>query len=255
MTWSPAQYLKFEDERSGPARELVAAVPNQSVKQAVDLGCGPGNSTEALLARFPEAQVLGVDNSAEMIAAARKRLPAHRFELADIASWQEPGPFDLILANASLQWVPAHDTLLPALARRLSDGGSLAIQMPDNLDQPTHRLMREIAAQAPWAETLRDAAQARTTLPAANWYYDLLRPLCQRVDIWRTTYHHPLQGAQAVVEWLKGTGLRPFVDPLPAEQREDFLERYAEAVAEAYPAQNDGMVLLPFPRLFIVATR
>lgn len=255
MTWSPSQYLKFEDERSRPARDLVAAVPTDTVRTAVDLGCGPGNSTEALLARYPRADVLGIDSSADMVEAARKRLPRHRFDVADISAWQDNGQYDLLLANASLQWVPDHEALLPSLARRLADGGTLAVQMPDNLDQPTHRLMRELAAEAPWAQTLAKAAKARTTLPAAGWYYDLLRPLCRRVDIWRTTYHHPLHGAEAVVEWLKGTGLRPFIDPLEPTQRDAFLARYTDAVAQAYPAQRDGMVLLPFPRLFIVATR
>ncbi|TWG84230.1 trans-aconitate 2-methyltransferase [Cupriavidus gilardii J11] len=255
MTWSPSQYLKFEDERSRPARDLVAAVPTDTVRVAVDLGCGPGNSTEALLARYPQADVLGIDSSTDMVEAARKRLPRHRFEVADIAAWQGTGPYDLLLANASLQWVPDHATLFPSLARRLAEGGTLAVQMPDNLDQPAHRLMRQVAAEGPWSQTLAQAAKARTVLPAPGWYYDLLRPICRRVDIWRTTYHHPLQGAEAVVEWLKGTGLRPFIDPLEPAQRNEYLARYTEAVTQAYPVQGDGMVLLPFPRLFIVATR
>ncbi len=190
-----------------------------------------------------------------MIDAARKRLPQFRFELGDISAWDDPGPYDLVLANAALQWVPDHEALFPSLAQRLAPNGSLAVQMPDNLDQPTHRLMREVAADGPWAQALSQAAAARTTLPPARWYYDLLRPHCARVDIWRTTYHHTLAGAPAVVEWLKGTGLRPFLEPLDAEQREAFLARYTDAIAQAYPAQADGVVLLPFPRLFIVATR
>ncbi|KAA0181019.1 trans-aconitate 2-methyltransferase [Cupriavidus gilardii] len=255
MTWSSSQYLQFEDERTRPARELIAAVPTQTVRSAIDLGCGPGNSTEVLAARYPDARIVGLDSSQDMIDAARKRLPQFKFQLGDISAWRDPGPYDLVLANAALQWVPDHAGLFPSLAQRLAPGGSLAVQMPDNLDQPTHRLMREVAGDGPWAQALSQAAAARTTLPPAGWYYDLLRPHCARVDIWRTTYHHTLAGAPAVVEWLKGTGLRPFLEPLDAGQREAFLARYTAAIAEAYPAQVDGVVLLPFPRLFIVATR
>ena len=257
MSWSAKQYVAFEDERTRPVRDLVAAVPGgEQVRSAVDLGCGPGNSTAILVARFPDAAVTGLDSSADMIAAARDRLPALRFEQAAIESWDEPGPFGVILANAVLHWVPDHATLLPRLVGRLALGGSLAVQMPDNLDEPAHRLMREVAADGPWAGKLAAAAGARTTMEGASWYYGLLRPHCTRVEVWRTTYHHLLTGgADAVVEWFKGSGLRPFLAPLAAAEQAAYLERYRAAVADAYPALPDGTVLLPFPRLFIVATR
>ncbi len=256
MTWSAKQYVKFEDERNRPIRDLLVNIPDLEVRTAADIGCGPGNSTELLLERFPGASVLGMDSSADMIEAARKRLPEVRFELADIDGWAEPGAFDLILANAALQWVPGHETLLPALIGKLAPGGALAVQVPDNLDEPAHRIMRELAAEAPWASTLADASKARAARRGAEWYYRLLRPLAAKVDVWRTTYHHPLaDGAHGVVEWLKGTGLRPFLDPLTPDEREQYLARYQAAVAEAYPALPDGAVLLPFPRLFFVAIR
>lgn len=261
MSWSPGQYLQFEDERTRPVRDLLAAVPAPPASPAggsgcmADLGCGPGNSTELLAARFPGAQIIGIDNSADMIAAARQRLPGVRFELADIAGWDPAQRFDVLLANASLQWVPEHERLMPALAARLEEGGTLAIQMPDNLEEPAHRLMRTVAADGAWAAALADAVQARTVLPPAGWYYDLLRPLCARVDIWRTVYHHPLAGAPAAVEWFKGSGLRPFLEPLDDAQRAGFLARYTKELAGAYPIRADGTLLLPFPRLFIVATR
>ncbi|MBV9757973.1 MAG: methyltransferase domain-containing protein, partial [Alphaproteobacteria bacterium] len=199
--------------------------------------------------------ITGVDSSPEMIAAARRRLPHLQFALAGIEAWDAPGPFGVILANAVLQWLPDHERLLPRLVEKLAPGGSLAVQMPDNLDQPSHRLMREVAAEGPWAARLANAAAARTPLPAAGWYYALLRPLCARVDVWRTTYHHPLAGAAGVVEWVKGSGLRPFLAGLDADERPAFLARYQAAVARAYPLLPDGTLLLPFPRLFIVATR
>jgi len=255
VTWSPAQYLAFEDDRTRPVRDLVAAIPGGDARAVVDLGCGPGNSTEVLAMRFPDAEVSGLDSSAEMIAAAKQRLPGLRFEVADIAAWEAPGPFDVLLANAVLQWVPDHAALLPRLVGRLAPGGSLAVQMPDNLDEPAHRLMREVAAAGPWAGKLAAAASARTGMGSADWYYGVLRPGCSRVDVWRTTYFHTLAGgADAVVEWFKGSGLRPFLAPLDEAERSEFLHRYRDAVGTAYPVLPDGAVLLPFPRLFMVGT-
>ena len=190
-----------------------------------------------------------------MIEAARERIRDIDFEIADLRDWRAGGRLDVILANAVLQWLPGHAALLPALIARLKPGGALAVQTPDNLDEPTHRLMREIASAGPWAAKLKDAGAARATSYSAEWYFRLLRAHARHVDLWRTTYYHPLAGAQAIVEWVKGTGLRPFIDPLAASEREAFLARYLAAVAEAYPAEADGTVLLPFPRLFFVATR
>jgi trans-aconitate 2-methyltransferase len=256
MSWSAKQYVTFEDERTRPVRDLLSALPDIEARSIIDLGCGPGNSTELLAARFPNAAVSGFDSSSDMIAAARRRLPQVRLAIAEIETWNDPGPFDVILANAVLQWVPDHARLLPALVARLASGGGLAVQMPDNLDSPAHRLMREIAAAGPWAQTLAAAAAARTPIGDANWYYDVLRPHCRKVDVWRTTYHHPLSGgAAAIVEWFKGSGLRPFLEPLDSGARAAYLERYTAAVALAYPALSDGSVLLPFPRLFMVAIR
>ncbi|MBB5223940.1 trans-aconitate 2-methyltransferase [Amaricoccus macauensis] len=253
MDWSARQYTKFESERSRPCAELLARVPGE-VRRAVDLGCGPGNSTELILARWPEARVSALDSSPDMVAAARERLPGVEVVEADLVSWDDPGPFDLILANAVLQWVPEHERVFPALVERLAPGGSLAVQMPDNLDEPSHRLMREVAADPRWAGRIGDAAGLRTPRRPAEWYAGLLHGLAG-VDLWRTTYFHPLAGAAGIVEWLKGTGLRPFLEPLGADERAGFLAAYEAAVAEAYPALPDGTVLLPFPRLFIVATR
>jgi len=256
MDWSAKQYTAFEDERTRPVRDLLAAVPGRAVLTAVDLGCGPGNSTEVLLQRFPNATVTGLDSSPDMITAAQTRLPHLRFRVADIATWDAAGPFDAILANAVLQWLPDHADLLPRLVAKLAPGGSLAVQMPDNLDEPAHRLMREIAADGPWAAKLANAAGARQAMGTPDWYYGVLRPHCARVDVWRTTYHHPLAGgADAVVEWFKGSGLRPFLAPLDASEAVSFLTEYRKRIADAYPALPDGSVLLPFPRLFLVAAR
>jgi len=255
MSWSAAQYTLFEDERTRPVRDLVAAIPGEAAR-AIDLGCGPGNSTEVLKARFPAAAISGLDSSPDMIAAARKRLPEIEFAVADIAEWSAARPFDVILSNATLHWLPDHARLLPRLVSALSEGGSLAVQMPDNLEEPSHRLMRQIAAEPAFREVLAGAEGERTEVGSPSWYYGILKPVCRRVDIWRTTYHHVLKnGAAGIVEWFKGSGLRPYLARLDETRREAFLARYQAEVAENYPALADGSVLLPFPRLFLVATR
>lgn len=254
MAWSAAQYVKFEEERTRPARDLIARIPNLDPRRAADVGCGPGNSTEVLRERYPNADIVALDSSTDMIEAARKRLPGVAFEVGDIVGWAASG-FDVILANAVIQWIPDHEALLPALVEKLAPKGSLAVQIPDNLDEPSHRLMREVAADGLWAEKLARASRARATRRGADWYFRLLRRHAGKVDIWRTTYFHPLPGPHAVVEWVKGTGLRPFVDPLDPAEREAYLARYEGEIAMAYPAEPDGTVLLPFPRLFLIATR
>ena len=254
MEWSAGQYGRFEAERTRPAADLLARVATERVARAVDLGCGPGNSTELLAARFPGARVTGIDTSEDMLAAARARLPGVEFRREDIAAWRPEAPVDVIFANAALQWVPGHATLFPALLAALAPGGALAVQVPDNLDEPIHREMRALAADGPWAGRLAEVAAERER-HAPAWYHALLAGHGARaIDIWRTTYFHPLRGAGAVVEWVKGTALRPLLARLLPEETEPFLDRYRTAIAAAYPEQG-GIVLLPFPRLFIVATR
>lgn len=254
--WNPALYRRFEDERTRPAAELLARVPLAAARTVFDLGCGPGNSTELLLQRFVQAQVIGTDNSPAMLEAARARLPQARFELSDIARWHVDGDApDLVYANASLQWIPDHEQLIPKLFAHLAPGGVLAIQMPDNLDEPSHRLMRETAADSRWAAHIGAADQVRARILSAQRYYDLLAGEAQAVDVWRTTYHHLMQTPSDIVQWLRSTGLKPFVDALPAEQQPEFLAEYERRLAQAYPPRADGRRLLAFPRLFIVAIR
>ncbi|MBV9354331.1 MAG: trans-aconitate 2-methyltransferase [Chloroflexi bacterium] len=255
QTWSAGQYLRFEDERTRPVRDLLAAIPTRDPERAIDLGCGPGNSTEVLRTWFPKASIRGLDSSTAMIEAARGRLPDVPFEVGDIRSWQAGDRYDLILANAVLQWLPDHETLLPRLVSALREGGSLAIQMPDNLDQPSHLLMRDVARDPRWLDREQSALADRTTLREPAWYFRLLRADARQVDVWRTVYHHPLAGVDAVVEWFKGSALRPYLAPLSGAEGADFLDRYRALLSEAYETQPDGTVLLPFPRLFVVATR
>jgi trans-aconitate 2-methyltransferase len=253
--WSAAQYLKFEDERTRPARELLAQVPLSEARLAVDLGCGPGTSTALIAARFPEARVVGLDSDQDMLAAARKRLPGCEFVAADISTWQPERGTDLLYANAVFQWVPDHREVLRRLFAALAPGGTLAIQVPDNLDEPSHALMREVARSGPWAAALTGAIEARGALGTPGEYYDLLVGAAARVDVWHTFYQHPIAGPGAIVEWFKGTSLRPFIDPLDEAIRAAFLAAYEAAITPAYPRRADGRVLLRFPRLFLVAVR
>ena len=253
--WSPSLYVKFEDERTRPAADLLAHVSLETARRIVDMGCGPGNSTDLLAARFPEAAVTGVDSSPEMLAAASKRLPHLAFEHADLTTWMPAEPVDLLYANAVFQWVPDHLAVLVRLMGALAPGGVLAVQMPDNLGEPSHRAMRDTAEAGPWAERIRAAGIGRERLPPVEAYYDALKPFAARVDLWHTHYQHPLAGVPAIVEWLKSTGLRPYLAPLTEAERPAFLADYARRLEADYHPRVDGTVLLRFPRLFIVAVR
>ena len=221
----------------------------------IDLGCGPGNSTELLIERYPQAEVIGLDSSPDMLRQARERLPKRTFVQADLASWNPQDRTDLLFANAVFQWVPDHPAVLRRLLRALPEGGVLAVQMPDNTNEPALLLMEEVASSGPWAATLAAANAARNDLPSPGGYYDLLRPHCSHLDIWHTVYNHVMAGPEGVVEWFKGSALRPFLSPLDGDMRDGFVAAYTAQIARAYPACFDGKVLLRFPRLFIVAVR
>lgn len=252
--WDASLYSQFERERTRPAADLLAQVGDIAPRLAVDLGCGPGNSTALLVQRFPQARVVGLDSSAAMLTEASARLPACRFEQADIATWTPDEPPDLI-TNAALQWVPDHPTLFPRLLGLLAPRGILAVQMPDNRDEPSHVAMRDTAAEAPFAAFIGAAAASRVRVLAAATYYDLMASLTGTLDLWRTFYQHPMDSPGAIVRWVRATGLRPFLDALPPDRHNAFLARYEARLDTAYPARADGCRLLAFPRLFIVARR
>jgi trans-aconitate 2-methyltransferase len=250
--WNDTQYLKFADERTRAASELLARVPLARVQRVVDLGCGPGNSTALLRERWPDAGLSGVDNSPQMLERARRDFPSIEWILGDAGSYLPPEPADLLFANAVFHWLPDHATLFPSLIAKVRKGGVLAVQMPQNFEEPSHRLMREVRARL---LPERRPVTAPTPVATAAFYYGLLAPRATGVDIWRTTYEHVMPDAAAIVEWVKGTGLRPYLDDLTEGERAGYLAAYRDAIDLAYPPQVDGKRLFSFPRLFIVAVR
>jgi trans-aconitate 2-methyltransferase len=253
--WNPQQYGKYTDQRGRPFADLVSRIQADAPRSVVDLGCGPGNLTVTLLDRWPGASVHGVDSSAEMIAEANK-LANERltFEVADLRDWIKRAgkeSVDVIVSNATLQWLPHQMELLPDLVGRLRPGGWLAIQIPGNVDAPLHAFLRELAHRAPYAEHAAGVS-LRPELPDPSDYLDALSAVGCDVDAWETTYSHVLQGENAVLEWVKGTGARPVLQALPEELRQQFETEYGEILAEVYPPRSYGTVL-PFRRVFAVA--
>jgi trans-aconitate 2-methyltransferase len=253
MSWDPEVYLKFANERTRPAMELLARVPSPEPKRVIDLGCGPGNSTALLAARWPSAHIEGLESSPEMLATARASSVHANWVEGDVESWSPDHSYDVVFSNATLHWIPDHRALLPRLMRHVAEGGALAFQVPRNFDAPSHVLMRKVANTGPWAAKLANARQVNVLSPAE--YFDVLAPLAKTIDIWETTYVHLLEGEDPVLAWVSGTGLRPFVQPLEPEERQSFIAQYRARLREAYPRRADGKTLLPFQRLFAVAQR
>jgi trans-aconitate 2-methyltransferase len=254
-TWDSNLYLTFADERTQPSIDLTARIPLESPKRIIDLGCGPGNSTAVLRQRWSEAEIVGLDNSPEMVAAASAKYPAETWLLADVAHWTAEIPFDLVFSNATLQWVPKHAELLPHLMAQVAGGGVLAVQMPTRNEAAMRTVVQDIAADPIWRDRFHDARRALIMHPP-EFYYDVLSPLCSRLDIWETTYYHRMDSPQAVVNWFRGTGLRPYLDALTNEnERQAFEQRVLDAYTELFPRRPDGLILFPFPRLFFIAVR
>lgn len=256
--WDPQQYLKFSDHRLRPALELLGRVPLDTPGMIYDLGCGSGNITRLIAARWPSATVYGLDNSPEMLAKAASEPSNIRWVEADIQHWTPERPPDLIYSNATLQWIDGHHELMPRLLGQLAAGGCLAVQMPLSWGMPSHRLMRQTLADggrggaAIGDATLR-AAVARKWVEDADVYYDLLSDRARTLDIWETEYLQVLGGDDPVLEWVKSTGLRPILHGLDDAERAVFLSVYRQRLRAAYPTRRDGHTLYPFRRLFIVA--
>lgn len=259
MAWDPAQYLKFGDERGRPFHDLIARIPALEVRQAVDLGCGTGEWTRLLVERWPDARVLGIDSSPEMLArAAARAIPGRlTFTLADVSSWRPEAPLDLVLSNAALHWLPDHEALFRRLAAWVAPGGALAVQMPGNHLAPARRLIDAIALTPRWSDLLGDLARRVVPVLELAAYAEILLGAGFAVDAWETTYLHLLRGEDPVLDWIRGTALLPFLERLGSEDGErQFLAEAGYALREAYPrAPGTDVTPFPFRRLFIVAAR
>jgi len=250
-SWNPEQYLRFADERLRPVLDLIGRIGHPAPQRVVDLGCGAGNALPLLAARFPGATITGVDGSAAMLRkAADAGFPVQQ---ADIAQWTPEEPVDVLFSNAALHWLGEHERLFTRLLGFLAGGGVMAVQMPAMHAEPLRARQDAIASSGPWAERLAGITSAPPILSAGD-YYDLLRPRVTTLDMWYTEYLHVLQGPDPVVQWAMGTSLRPYLDALAEEERPAFIRDYAEAMRAAYPPRADGRVLLPFRRLFLVAS-
>jgi trans-aconitate 2-methyltransferase len=252
--WDPGKYLEFAGPRLRPALDLLARVPLAQPAVVYDLGCGAGNVTRLLVERWPAAAVTGVDGSAAMLARARAAAPSVTWAHADLQSWRASRPADLLFSNAALHWLDDHAHLFPRLVAELVPGGVLAVQMPRNHGAPSHTEMVAAAESGPWRDRLRPALRARPVAEPAV-YRDILRPHVAQLDIWETEYLHELEGDNPVVEWTRGSALKPLLDALEEPERSAFLAEYSARIRRAYPPRPDGRTLLPFRRVFIVAVR
>jgi trans-aconitate 2-methyltransferase len=252
VTWDPAQYLRWSDHRLRPAVDLLQRVPTARPDRVVDLGCGTGNVTALLRARWPDARVTGVDADPAMLARARASDPAVEWRQADVAAWAPPAPVDILFSNAALHWLDGHAALFPRLLAHVAPGGALAVQMPRNFGEPSHTTIYDVVREGPWRARLEPLIRTEPTKPPA-FYWELLAPRVAALDVWETVYTQALTGDNPVADFVKGSWLKPFLDALAGPERAAFETAYRARVARAYPPTAQGTTLFPFRRLFIVA--
>lgn len=250
--WNPETYLRFADQRGRPFFDLLARVGAESPRRVVDLGCGPGNLTQHLMRRWPDAIVEGIDSSTEMVAAARERGITAR--VGDISTFVIPSDTDVVVSNAALQWIPEHPELLMRWAESLDPGAWIAVQVPGNFDAPSHAAIRALAQLEPWAKVLGDFRfRNPKVVETPVCYAELLTAAGCDVDVWETTYIHELHGEDPVLTWITGTALTPVRDQLTDEQWREFRAELIPMLDEAYPVRGDGTTFFPFRRIFVVA--
>jgi trans-aconitate 2-methyltransferase len=254
--WSPEQYHRYSSERSRPFFDLLAQVQLHDPRFIVDMGCGSGELTAVLAERWPGARVLGIDSSPEMIAEAQGHTIADRltFEQADLTAWQPAQPLDLLFSNATLQWVGDHAALLSRLIDMIAPGGMLAFQVPGNFTAPSHTILAGLRMEERWSAKLGKGAVRTASVQSPEWYLEFLVDRGLQTEAWETTYMHVLQGENAVLEWVKGTALRPVLAALDDEEQREFLGEYAERLNEAYPPKSFGTIF-PFRRIFVVGRK
>jgi trans-aconitate 2-methyltransferase len=253
--WNPDLYLKFREERTQPSRDLVARIALDDPQRVVDLGCGPGNSTQVLRERWPDADILGMDSSAEMIEKARLSCPLGKWLQADIRDWRPEEAFDVVASNATLQWIPDHEALIPRLFGWVRAGGAFAVQLPANQEAPLHRALIRVSRRGEW-KALTKGCAGLIVYRSPEFYYGILSGLTPVIHLWKTVYYHVLENHQGLIDWYSSTGMKTYLDRLPEEsQKQAFRAQVLEECRASYPLQRDGRILYPFERLFFVAYR
>ncbi|MEZ6087348.1 MAG: methyltransferase domain-containing protein [Pirellulaceae bacterium] len=253
--WNAEHYLKYGDERTRAAVDLANRIRFDSPQSIVDLGCGPGNSTRVLRHRWPTSAIIGIDNSEEMIEAAKGAYPDEKWQLADISCWSPAEPFNLIYSNAALQWITDHATLIPALFNAVAPSGALAFQIPSSTYALVRTLIHEISQKPVWTDEM-ETPRTALTMESPTFYYDVLAANASELDIWETEYCHVMDSPDAIVDWIASTGLRPFLAVLNSdEQRAKFVSELKQRVHESYETRVDGKVLFDFRRTFVIAYR
>lgn len=253
--WNHQLYLKFSDQRARPAADLIGQIRLESPRRIIDLGCGTGNSTAQLHLRWPDATLTGLDSSPAMLSQARKDHPGWLWMESSIEDWQPQGSYDLVFSNAALHWVPDHAALFPRLFHAVAPGGALAVQMPNNFLSPSHQAMKKVASAPRWAAALAGASET-VFVQAPAFYYNALRNLASRLNIWETEYQQIVDGPRAVLDWVRSTAMRAYLERMPDdEQRRQFEDQCLVEFEQSYPADDQGKVLFPYRRMFIVAYR
>jgi trans-aconitate 2-methyltransferase len=251
--WNPDLYLKYEDERTQPSYDLVSRINIANPTNIIDIGCGPGNSTRVLRERWPHAQILGLDNSQEMIEKARSAYPQEHWILADAARWKTDVKYSIVFSNATLQWIPNHESLIRTLFDYVQSQGALAVQVPANSGSPLHHAVLRVSKREKWKEAMVGCDEL-ITYRDASFYYNQLSALSKRIFIWYTTYYHVMASHQNLIDWYASTGMKPYLERLATDElRRLFQSQVLDECRPAYPEQQDRKILFPFKRLFFVA--
>lgn len=250
--WDAEQYLKFKNQRTRPAIDLAKRITVERPGNVLDIGCGPGNSTSVLKQRFPQAYILGVDNSEDMIKAAKESCPDIDFQLCDVTTGLDGlASYDVIFSNACLQWIPHHKELIPALFNKLNKNGVLAVQIPMNNQEALFRIANEVLSEPQWGFSSKNVEAIGTLTPEE--YFDILSSCTDNFDMWETVYYHNMPSIEAMVEWIKGTSLRPYLNALDNGKAQRLIKEITERAAQAYPVQENGEIIFKFRRFFFVA--
>lgn len=251
--WNSAQYLKFENERTQPSVDLADRITLSNPQRILDIGCGPGNSTQVLASRFPGAYILGIDSSENMIETAKKEHRELDFKVYDAGTALASlgNDFDVVFSNACIQWIPNHRALLPNMMALLRVGGMLAVQIPMNYEEPIHKIIQEVTSSQKWRPFFPNPRIFYNL--TQEEYFDLLSDISSEFSMWQTTYFHIMKSHYAILEWYRSTGLKPYLDVLPEEKKEPFEQEIMERIIGSYPVQKNGDIIFRFPRFFFTA--